>query len=30
MTDNFNTYMESPVINYWRELCMREGYPTTL
>lgn len=25
MSNNFNTYIESPSAGYWRELCLREG-----
>ncbi len=25
MTDNFNSYLESEAVNYWRNLCFREG-----
>ena len=25
MTNNFNTYIESPAVDYLRELCLREG-----
>lgn len=25
MPDSFNSYMESPSADYWRELCLREG-----
>lgn len=25
MTDNFNTYIESPVVDYLRKLCLHEG-----
>lgn len=25
MTDNFNSYIESPSADFWRDLCLREG-----
>lgn len=25
MTSNFNTYIDSPSVSFWRELCLREG-----
>ena len=25
MTSNFNTYIDSPSVGFWRELCLREG-----
>ena len=25
MTDRFNSYIDSPAVSYWRDLCQREG-----
>lgn len=25
MVSNFNTYIESPSVEFWRELCLKEG-----
>ncbi|WP_295729041.1 Crp/Fnr family transcriptional regulator [uncultured Muribaculum sp.] len=27
MTDNFNSYIDSPAVAYWRDLCLKEGIP---